>query len=264
VLLFVGPTGVGKTELARATAEFLFGDEQAMIRLDMSEYSEKHTVSRLLGAPPGYVGYEDEGQLSGALRRCPFSVVLFDEVEKAHPDIHNLFLQLFEDGRLTDAQGRLVDASNALFIMTSNIGFNRPVGLHQVAAGAVDRQALLSQLKATFRPELLNRIDDVIVFEPLTAADLAQVAQLMLNDLHERLAAQGLRLQATAVAIEFLAAAANFAEYGARPLRGAISQYIENPLGGLLLREEARPGHTIIVDVQDQQLRLAVVGQETM
>jgi ATP-dependent Clp protease ATP-binding subunit ClpC len=263
VLLFVGPTGVGKTELARATAEFLFGSERAITRLDMSEYMEKHTVSRLIGAPPGYVGYEDEGQLTGALRRRPFSVVLFDEVEKAHPDIHNLFLQLFDDGRLTDAQGRVVDATNALFIMTSNIGFKNPVSLNPAPTAMVDRQALLSQLKATFRPELLNRIDDVVVFEPFKTEDLACIARLMLTGLHERLAEQGLHLQVSDAAIRFLTSAGGYTEYGARPLRGAIAQHIENPLGGMLLRNVARPGHTLVVDVQNNELMLTLVGLET-
>jgi ATP-dependent Clp protease ATP-binding subunit ClpA len=264
VLLFIGPTGVGKTELARATAAFLFGTEQSLTRLDMSEYMEKHTVSRLVGAPPGYVGYEDEGQLSGALRRRPFGVVLLDEIEKAHPAIHNLFLQLFEDGRLTDAQGRTVDATNTLFIMTSNVGTaSQPLGLNTTTATS-DRQAVLAQLKATFRPELLNRIDDIILFALLKPDDLVHVAQLMLKELHERLNAQGLRLHVSETAIDFLVQAGSYAEYGARPLRGAISQYIETPLGDMLLREVARPGHTIVVDVQHNKLTLAVIGQDTM
>ncbi len=262
VLLFLGPTGVGKTELARATAEFLFGSDRAMTQLDMSEFMEKHTVARLIGSPPGYVGYEEEGQLTGALRRRPFCVVLLDEIEKAHPDALNLFLQVFEDGRLTDAKGRTADATNALFIMTSNVGFTRPAGFSPHASDA-DRQLLLAEVKAAFRPEFLNRIDETIVFRPLQPEHIADIARLMLRGLGERLAEQGIGLDWNDVAITLLARLGYDEQYGARPLRRVIEQRIENPLGGMLLRGEARGGHIVVLDARESEIVINLTGKDT-
>jgi ATP-dependent Clp protease ATP-binding subunit ClpA len=248
--------------LARATAEFLFGSDRAMTQLDMSEFMEKHTVARLVGSPPGYVGYEEEGQLTGALRRRPFCVVLLDEIEKAHPDALNLFLQVFEDGRLTDARGHTADATNALFIMTSNIGFTRPAGFSPHASEA-DRQALLAEVKATFRPEFINRVDELIVFRPLQPEHIADIARMILRDLGERLAEQGIGLDCKDAAITLLACLGYDEQYGARPLRRVIEQRIENTLGGMLLRGEARGGHIVVLDAHGDEIAISLIGKDT-
>ena len=264
VLLFLGPTGVGKTELAKATAEFLFGSEKTMTLFDMSEFMDKYTVSRLIGSPPGYVGYEEEGQLTGALGRMPYCVVLLDEVEKAHPDVLNLFLQVFDDGRLTDSKGHTVDATNALFIMTSNLGYApaRAVGFrpHDVDD---DRQALLSEVSKTFRPEFLNRVDEISVFRSLEREHLTGIARLLTDRLAERLKEHGLDLQVTEAALTWLAREGYSEQYGARPLRRLIERKIENPLGGMLLREQVEDGQEVIVDVEEGELRLVVSSKET-
>jgi len=248
--IFLGPTGVGKTELARALAEFLFDDEQALVRIDMSEYMEKFSVSRLVGAPPGYVGYEEGGQLTEAVRRRPYQVVLFDEIEKAHPDVFNILLQLLDDGRLTDSQGRTVDFRNTVIIMTSNIG---SAGLIEAAEagpdafeGAAERVRL--QLREHFRPEFLNRIDEIIVFRPLDEAQLREIVGLLVQGLARRVEDRGITLEVTEAALTHLAREGYDPVYGARPLRRAIQRELENPLARRLLGGEFGTGSTVTID----------------
>ncbi|WP_411124584.1 ATP-dependent Clp protease ATP-binding subunit [Streptomyces sp. x-19] len=258
--LFLGPTGVGKTELAKALADLLFGDVDRMVRFDMSEFQEKHTVSRLVGSPPGYVGYEEAGQLTEAVRRKPYSVVLFDEVEKAHPDVFNLLLQVLDDGRLTDAQGRTVDFRHSVVIMTSNIASKRILDHH----GAVDdiRDDLMAELQAHFRPEFLNRIDEVIVFHALTRADLVHIVDLLLERSRRRLHAQQIGLDVTESAKEWLANRGYHPEFGARPLRRTIQTELDNRLSNMLLDGRLNPGDTVVADVRDGELTLALREEE--
>jgi ATP-dependent Clp protease ATP-binding subunit ClpC len=256
--IFLGPTGVGKTELAKALAEFLFGDENALIQLDMSEYMEKHTVSRLVGSPPGYVGYEEGGQLTEAVRRKPFSVVLFDEIEKAHPDVFNTLLQILEDGRLTDSQGRTVDFKNTVLIMTSNLG---TADLRKAAIGFAKtsesvtyekmKEKVNEALKQHFRPEFLNRIDDVIVFHELSKEEVTQIVDLMIKRVISQLEGQGIGLELTPNAKLHLADKGYDPTLGARPLRRAIQQLVEDPLSERILWKEFRAGETIVVDVEN-------------
>ncbi len=256
--IFLGPTGVGKTELAKTLAEFLFDDEDALIQLDMSEYMEKHSVSRLVGSPPGYVGYDEGGQLTEAVRRKPFSVVLFDEVEKAHPDVFNTLLQILEDGRLTDSQGRAVDFKNTILIMTSNLG---TADLRKAAIGFVKDSDLASHermkekvhqaLKAHFRPEFLNRIDDTIVFHELTREEVILIADLFITRLRDQLAIQGLGLELSARAQGFLAEKGYDPELGARPLRRAIQTYVEDVLSEKILFKDFHAGQTIVIDAAE-------------
>jgi ATP-dependent Clp protease ATP-binding subunit ClpB len=244
--IFLGPTGVGKTELARALAEFLFDDERAMLRLDMGEYQEKHTVSRLIGAPPGYIGYDEGGQLTEAIRRRPYSVLLLDEIEKAHPEVFNVLLQLLDEGRLTDGQGRTVDFRHAVVIMTSNLGselWGAAEGIDDAAEAAV-RQLLTRH----FRPEFLNRIDEVVVFHRLSRAELQAIIDLQLARTQDRLAATGLALELTSAAKGHLLAAGYDPTYGARPLRRAIQRELQDPLALKSLAGEFKPGETIHVD----------------
>ena len=263
--LFLGPTGVGKTETARALAEFLFDDEQALVRIDMSEYQERHTVSRLIGAPPGYVGYEEAGQLTEAVRRRPYSVILFDEVEKAHSEVLNLLLQILDDGRLTDAQGRTVDFRNSIVIMTSNLGSQHILPEGASGDGVVDlaerartreriRERVMEAVREHFRPELLNRIDEIVIFNPLSRDHIKQIVDIQLRGLRARLAERKIELELTDAAKELLAREGFDPVYGARPLKRAIQQEIVQPLAMRLLRGEFKDGDKIVVDVRNGQL----------
>jgi ATP-dependent Clp protease ATP-binding subunit ClpB len=257
--IFLGPTGVGKTETARALAEFLFDDESAMIRIDMSEYMEKHTVARLIGAPPGYVGYEEGGQLSEAVRRKPYSVILFDEIEKAHPDVFNVLLQVLDDGRLTDGQGRTVDFKNTIVIMTSNLG--SPIIQEYFMDGHTDKSAhqamedkVMAELKKHFRPEFLNRVDDVIIFQSLDESELARIVDIQLGRLEQRLAQQNLTLDVDAAAKKLLASEGYDPQFGARPLKRAIQEHLLDPLATKLLAAEFKPGDKIKVSAKGDEL----------
>jgi ATP-dependent Clp protease ATP-binding subunit ClpB len=254
--IFLGPTGVGKTELARALAEFLFDDERAMVRIDMSEYQEKHTVSRLVGAPPGYVGFEEGGQLTEAVRRRPYCVILFDEIEKAHHDVFNVLLQILDDGRLTDGQGRTVDFKNTIVIMTSNIGSPRILGYR----GAYEsesyermKEAVLEELRQHFRPEFLNRVDEIVVFHALSEEHLKRIVDIQLERLQERLAERHIQLELTDAARRHLVRVGYDPSYGARPLKRAIQKEIETALGRLLLQGTVRDGQAVRVDYNDKQ-----------
>jgi ATP-dependent Clp protease ATP-binding subunit ClpB len=247
--LFMGPTGVGKTELARALAEFLFDDDQAMVRIDMSEYMEKFAVSRLVGAPPGYVGYEEGGQLTEAVRRRPYQVILLDEIEKAHPDVFNVLLQVLDDGRLTDSQGRTVDFKNTVVIMTSNVGSQYIAGLSGRQADYDEmRREVMEALRLQFRPEFLNRIDEVIVFHALTDADLTAIVDLLLADLQRRLASQDITLELTPAARRLIAREGTDPAYGARPLKRTIQRLVENPFARALLQGQFKPGDRVVAD----------------
>ncbi|MGX1135400.1 ATP-dependent Clp protease ATP-binding subunit ClpC [Streptomyces glaucescens] len=254
--LFLGPTGVGKTELAKTLAELLFGEEDRMIRFDMSEFQEKHTVARLVGAPPGYVGYEEAGQLTEKVRRQPYSVVLFDEVEKAHPDVFNTLLQILDDGRLTDGQGRTVDFRHCVVVMTSNIGAHRILA-HQGDAAEL-KDDLMEDLRGRFLPEFLNRIDDIIVFHSLTERDLSEIVEHLLDRSKHRVHAQGLRLEVTEAAKKLFVAHGYQPEFGARPLRRTIQAELDNRVASLLLGGEAEPGDTIVADVVKDSLHCSI------
>ncbi|RKE22284.1 ATP-dependent Clp protease ATP-binding subunit [Streptomyces sp. TLI_171] len=258
--LFLGPTGVGKTELAKALAELIFGDEDRLVRFDMSEFQEKHTVSRLVGAPPGYVGYEEAGQLTEAVRRRPYSVLLFDEVEKAHPDVFNALLQVLDDGRLTDAQGRTVDFRNTVVIMTSNIG-SQLILAHRGETDEI-RDRLMTELRGRFLPEFLNRIDDIIVFDALDQDDLMRIVDLMLGNSERRVKAQGLELEVTEAARKWLVELGHQPEFGARPLRRTIQTELDNRLATMLLSGELRPGDTIVADERDGELVCSIARPE--
>ncbi len=263
--IFLGPTGVGKTELARALAQYLFDDERAMIRIDMSEYQEKHTVARLIGAPPGYVGYEEGGQLTEAVRRRPYSVVLFDEIEKAHYDVFNVMLQVLDDGRLTDGQGRTVDFRNTIVIMTSNIGSQRILeyrgGFEGVAYERM-KEAVLEEMRHHFRPEFLNRVDETIVFHGLSEDHLQQIVEIQLERLRSRLADRHIILELTDAARLNLVRTGYDPHYGARPLKRAIQKKVETPLGRLLLKGEIRDGQRLLVDVDGKgELTFSPAGE---
>ena len=250
--IFLGPTGVGKTELARALAQYLFDDERAMIRIDMSEYQEKHTVARLIGAPPGYIGYEEGGQLTEAVRRRPYSVVLFDEIEKAHHDVFNVMLQVLDDGRLTDGQGRTVDFRNTIVIMTSNIGSQRILeyrGAFEGQSYERMKEAVLEEMRHHFRPEFLNRVDETIVFHGLAEEHLKQIVEIQLERLRARLADRHITLELTDAARLNLVRTGYDPHYGARPLKRAIQKKVETPLGRLILKGEVRDGQRLLVDV---------------
>ncbi len=266
--IFLGPSGVGKTETAKALAEFLFGDEGALVQLDMSEYMEKHTVSRLVGSPPGYVGYEEGGQLTEAVRRKPFSVVLFDEIEKAHPDVFNALLQILEDGRLTDAQGRTVDFKNTVIIMTSNLG---TADLRKASVGfakadeAVTHERMTSKvndaLKQHFRPEFLNRIDEVIVFHELTKDEITEIVDLYMRRVRNQLESQGISVELTRAAKYLVVEKGYDAMMGARPLRRALQRFVEDPLSEKILWKEFRAGDTVIVDAENDEITFKAMEQ---
>ncbi|MDA8102886.1 MAG: ATP-dependent Clp protease ATP-binding subunit [Nitrospiraceae bacterium] len=264
--IFLGPTGVGKTELAKTLAEFLFGDQDALIQLDMSEYMEKHTVSRLVGSPPGYVGYDEGGQLTEAVRRKPFSVVLFDEVEKAHPDVFNALLQILEDGRLTDAQGRSVDFKNTVLIMTSNLGTGdlrkSTVGFSKTSEAVtyeIMKRKVNDALKAHFKPEFLNRIDDVIVFHELSKEEVTEIVDLMVMRIAKQLESMGIGIVLTQAAKELIADKGYDPTLGARPLRRALQRFVEDPLSERLLWKEFRVGETVVVDAADGEITFRTV-----
>jgi ATP-dependent Clp protease ATP-binding subunit ClpB len=248
--IFLGPTGVGKTELARALAEFLFDTEEAMVRIDMSEYQERHTVSRLIGAPPGYVGYEEGGQLTEAVRRRPYSVVLFDEIEKAHPEVFNTLLQLLDEGRLTDGHGRTVDFRNTIVIMTSNIGSR---WIKELGAEAA-REKVMEELDRTFRPEFLNRVDEIIIFRSLTKEDLVQIVDIQMNRLRDLMAQKGMGLEWTDALREHLAEIGYDPVFGARPLKRVIQREVQDPLALAILRGDFTEGDTVRVDYRDGQV----------
>ena len=258
--LFLGPTGVGKTETARALAEFLFDDERAMVRIDMSEYGEKHSVARLIGAPPGYVGYEEAGQLTEAVRRRPYSVILFDEVEKAHPEVLNILLQVLDDGRLTDGQGRTVDFRNTIIIMTSNLGSQwiMEPGLSWDEV----RSRVMDAVRAHFRPELINRIDEIVIFKPLGVEQIEQIVELQLNSLRERLRDRHMSIELTPSAKEHLALAGYDPVYGARPLKRVIQKEVVQPLAMRILQGEFKDGDTIIVDYVNGQIQFRAKARE--
>jgi ATP-dependent Clp protease ATP-binding subunit ClpC len=274
VFLFVGPTGVGKTELCRALAEFLFGSDQDMIRLDMSEYKEKHTVSRLIGAPPGYLGHDEEGQLTGKLRRKPYSVVLLDEIDKAHPEVCDLFLQLFDEGRLTDSHGRTVDGKNAIFIMTSNAAVSvspagaKPIGFavaepDAAPLGSADqRQALRNELRHSFRAEFLNRIDEIVLFRQLSLADLGTIARQMLGQVAGRLLARSVIFEFEDGAVEAIAKAGYDPADGARPLARVIDRVVSGPLSQKLMAGEIQPGDHIVAVARNGAIEFTKVPVE--
>ncbi len=260
--LFLGPTGVGKTELAKSLAEALFDNEQNMVRIDMSEYMEKYSVSRLIGAPPGYVGYEEGGQLTEAVRRKPYSVVLFDEIEKAHPDVFNVMLQILDDGRVTDSQGRTVDFKNTILIMTSNIGSHYLLdGAKEDGSIAEENvQLVMNELRGHFRPEFLNRLDEIITFSPLTKSNVCGIMELLISDLNKRLADREISIRMTDAAKEFAIAGSYDAAYGARPLKRYLQKTVETMSARLILSDAVAPGQTIVLDVENGELAARVEG----
>jgi ATP-dependent Clp protease ATP-binding subunit ClpB len=256
--LFLGPTGVGKTELTRALAEFLFDDEGAMIRIDMSEYMEKHSVARLIGAPPGYVGYEEGGSLTEAVRRRPYQVILFDEVEKAHPDVFNVLLQVLDDGRLTDGQGRTVDFRNTLIVLTSNLGSEALASLPDGADVNLARDSVMAAVRDAFRPEFLNRLDEILLFRRLSRQDMRGIVEIQLRRLEKLLAERKITLDIDAAASAWLATAGYDPVYGARPLKRVIQRELQNPLATQILEGRIPEGSTVHVTAGDKGL---VIGE---
>ena len=255
--LFLGPTGVGKTELTKSLANFLFDTDEAMVRIDMSEFMEKHSVARLIGAPPGYVGYEEGGYLTEAVRRKPYSVILLDEVEKAHPDVFNVLLQVLDDGRLTDGQGRTVDFRNTVIVMTSNLGSQMIQEMSGEENYAAMKAAVMEVVGGHFRPEFINRIDDVVVFHPLGREEIRAIASLQIDILRKRLLERDISLELTAAALDLLGEAGFDPVYGARPLKRAIQSQLENPLAQEILGGRFGPGSTVKVDAAGEQLVFA-------
>jgi ATP-dependent Clp protease ATP-binding subunit ClpB len=266
--IFLGPTGVGKTETARALAEFLFDDEQAMVRIDMSEYMEKHAVARLIGAPPGYVGYDEGGQLTEAIRRHPYAVVLFDEIEKAHPDVFNVLLQIMDDGRLTDSKGRTVDFKNTVLIMTSNLGaaFLATESLKTEHDFDMARESVMRVLREHFRPEFLNRVDDMVIFRPLGHAQLEAILELRLNEIRKLLEDRAISIELTPAAQELVLASGSDVAYGARPLKRALQRMVQDPMAMKILDGEILHGAHVRIDADrnSNQLRFDPMGREAM
>jgi ATP-dependent Clp protease ATP-binding subunit ClpB len=266
--IFLGPTGVGKTETARALAEFLFDDEQAMVRIDMSEYMEKHAVARLIGAPPGYVGYDEGGQLTEAIRRRPYAVVLLDEIEKAHPDVFNVLLQVMDDGRLTDSKGRTVDFKNTVLIMTSNLGAALLTGDALKSEHDFDmaRESVMRVLREHFRPEFLNRVDDIVIYRPLGHAQVSAILDLRLEDLQKLLESRQISFELTEPARQLILAAGSDAAYGARPLKRALQRMIQDPLAIKILDGEVLHGSHVRIDVdrKTNQLHFEPMSREAM
>jgi ATP-dependent Clp protease ATP-binding subunit ClpB len=266
--IFLGPTGVGKTETARALAEFLFDDEQAMVRIDMSEYMEKHAVARLIGAPPGYVGYEEGGQLTEAIHRRPYAVILFDEIEKAHPDVFNVLLQVMDDGRLTDAKGRTVDFKNTVLIMTSNLGAAMLSGEALKTDHDFDmaRESVMRILREHFRPEFLNRVDDIVIYKPLGQAQMSQILEMRLNDVRKLLEDRAISLELTEPARQLILAAGSDAAYGARPLKRALQRMVQDPMAIKILNGEILHGAHVRIDAdrKSNQLVFEPMGREAM
>ena len=258
--MFLGPTGVGKTELAKTLATFLFGDEEAMIRLDMSEYMEKFTVSRLIGAPPGYVGYEEGGQLTEAVRRHPYSVVLFDEVEKAHPDVFNVLLQVLDDGRITDSQGRTVDFKNTIIILTSNLGSQFLLDGIDAEGNITEdaKNAVSDLLRRSFRPEFLNRLDETVFYKPLTKGNITRIIDLLVTELNRRLAEKQLTVILTDAAKQYIIDSAYDPAFGARPLRRFVQHTVETLISRKIIAGEVAPGDTLTVEHVDGALTVTV------
>ena len=256
--IFLGLTGVGKTELAKALSEALFDSEKSMIRIDMSEYMEKHSVSRMVGAPPGYVGYDEGGQLTEAVRRKPYSVILFDEIEKAHPDVFNILLQLLDDGRLTDNQGRTVDFKNCIVIMTSNIGSHyliENIGRDGTISDEV-KDVVEEEMKRHFRPEFINRIDDIVVFSPLTQGQIEIIIDLAMEDIKKRLSERSINIVLTGATKRFIAEEAYSPAFGARPVKRYLQKHIETEIAAKIIRGEVKDGETITIDVKDNKMIL--------
>ena len=266
--LFLGPTGVGKTELSKALAEAMFGSESAMIRVDMSEYMEKHSVSKLIGSPPGYVGYDEGGQLSEKVRRNPYSVILFDEIEKAHPDIFNILLQVLEDGHITDAQGRKVNFKNTIIIMTSNAGAQRIVSPKTLGFASLEdkdqdykkmKEGVMDEVKHMFKPEFINRIDEIIVFHALTKEDVKKIVAIMIENMNKRTKEQmDITIKASNAVLEFLAESSYDATYGARPLRRAIQNHVEDKLAEAVLDGKVKNGNTVTMKLKEKEIKFTI------
>ena len=258
--IFVGPTGVGKTELAKSLAYEMFGDEKSIIRIDMSEYMESHSTSKLIGSPPGYVGYDDAGQLTEKVKRKPYSIILFDEIEKAHPDVFNILLQVLDDGRLTDSQGNTINFENTILIMTSNAGSatnTNSIGFgNQIES---NRNKILNSLRETFRPEFLNRVDEIVVFNPLSEEQLLQIVDLMLFDTQKVLADKNISMKVSLEAKKYLLEKGTDLKYGARPLRRAIQRYIEDELSDLILKSELSNGKTVEINLNKDKLHFEII-----
>jgi len=255
--MFLGPTGVGKTELAKALAEFLFDDERAMVRIDMSEYGEKHSVARLVGAPPGYIGYDQGGQLTEAVRRRPYTVILFDEIEKAHPDVFNVLLQVLDDGRLTDGQGRTVDFKNCLIVLTSNLGSDYLAGLKDGQSVDAVRPQVMEVVRQNFRPEFLNRLDEILLFNRLSRAQMTDIVTIQLSHLRKLLVDRKIELALDEKALQWLANRGYDPVYGARPLKRVIQRSLQNPLAGMILDGSVREGQKVDITVRDGELAIA-------